>query len=138
MKKGEVKKVSSKKEEPKIKKTSKGALAAIIIGTVLFIAAIVVGIILLVAHFVQKDFMGTWECDNDIKLVIGDKFELYENDTLSSKDDYSIDKIDIDNDEKKYQLKVNGTEYVISINDKNMYMVEKDNYSVFRCTKKEN
>lgn len=138
MKKEAEKKAPAKTAEPKIKKTSKGAIAAIIIGTVLFIGAIIVGIILLVAYFVQKDFVGTWVCDNDIKIVIDDEFEIYKNDTLSTKDDYSIKKIDINNDEKKYQLDVNDKEYVISINNKNMYMVEKDDYTIFRCTKKEN
>ena len=126
------------KEEPKIKRTSKGAIAAIIIGTVLFFVAIIVGIVLLVVYFVQKDFVGTWVCDNDIKVVIDDEFEIYTNDTLDSKDNYSIKKIDINNDESKYQLDVNDKEYVISINDKKMYMVEKDDYTVFRCTKKGN
>ncbi|MBR3116583.1 MAG: hypothetical protein IKF36_01760 [Bacilli bacterium] len=127
-----------KTEEPKIKRTSKGAIAAIIIGTVLFFIGVIVGIIFLVIYLIPKDYKGTWVCDNNIQFEIDDNFEMYVNNSLASLDDYSVKNMEIKNERRNYLLEVGNKEYDISIKNKEMYMIETNSYTIYKCTKRGN
>ena len=130
-----------KENEVKIKRTSKGAIVAIIIGTVLLNIGIIVGIVLLVIKLIPRDYKGTWSCDNNTKLVIdSDSFYLYKNNYLNTTGYYSVNKININNDKRRFILNVYNShdsyEYEMIIDDDNLNLIEKNTYTTYKCIKK--
>ena len=123
--------------EKEIKKTSKGAIAAIIIGFVLFIGAIIVGIVLLVIKFFPRDYIGTWICNGGEQLVITDNnFNLFKNDGSYDNSDYSIKSVEINNNKRNFIIETSENRYDITIEKDNMFIIDKDNSQSYSCTKK--
>ncbi len=120
-----------------IKKTSKGAIAAIIIGYVLFFVGIIVGIVLLVIKFFPRDYIGTWYCDGGEVLVIdNDNFKMTKYNGSSDNSSYSVKSIEINNKKRNFIIETSSTKYDITINDNNMFMVDKYNNKAYSCIKK--
>ena len=123
--------------EQEIKKTSKGAIAAIIIGFVLFIGAIIVGLVLLVIKFFPRDYIGTWNCDSgEILIVTDNNFNLFKNNGSYDNSDYSIKKVEIDNDKKNFIIETSSSKYDITIEKDSMFIIDKENSKSYTCTKK--
>ncbi|MBQ3475704.1 MAG: hypothetical protein IJH20_06015 [Bacilli bacterium] len=120
-----------------IKRTSKGAIAAIIIGYVLFFVGIIVGIVLLVIKFFPRDYIGTWHCDGGEVLVIdNDNFKMTKYNGSSDNSSYSVKGIEINNKKRNFIIETSSTKYDITINDNNMFMVDKYNNKAYSCIKK--
>lgn len=125
-------------EEVKIKRTSKGAIVAIIIGTILFIVGTIVGVCFLIFKLLPRDYIGSWECNSDkIKLEIdNDNFKLYNDYNNMIDDDYSVSNIEIKKNSHNYYIKVGNNVFDLSISNNRLYMIDKSNYDVYVCTKK--
>ena len=123
--------------EKNIRRTSKGAITAIIIGFVLFCIAVGVGIVLLIIKFVPKDYEGTWQCsENSIVEINDNEFTIYKNDSVYRNGPYSVKKIVVNDSSRGFELESASIKYDISIVKNILTMIDRSDYSVYVCTKK--